>query len=559
LPSSISSFVHRRGPVYWFRRSVPVDLIDRLGNTDIRRSLRTCNKRVARQRAWTLVLLVEEAFAILRDAGLKPGARDALNVVLGRVMDDFDRDSRAWAERAKYRMLLDSLNAGINDEASVGKIGQDTIDAAVAAPAPTQCMIDGQKPADMAPSSFAFSTDSARAASPVPAISNQTPEALALAVAEAMRLGTLHPEAKKPLTAHIEGHFADLLRKRRSPKYLAEIRTKLQIFIATMGDKPVFQYKKEDMLRYRDLIDQMPVDAIKHLKTDDPMKAIALNAKRASPLPPISSTTVDAKYLSTIRGIFDYLIRKGYLESNPVANVQSEQEADGEDLLDVEVRLPFTPEIEHAIYRLTSKKPKMSADYWWPRFTCRQGLRLHEFTQLCVSDFRELHGRLCVDLLHFDFDGDEHHALRRAQLQLKSNSARRIFPVARELLNDGLSDLIARRRKEDGPNARLFPDETADQYGNSSSALSKRANRLVRGITPDRRIVAYSARHTFAKRCDDAGIPLAVRNLFMGHEQGQGSEDNAQSKARGKHVSARYGSPLPTAEELAWFDKIRFD
>ncbi|SFV38805.1 Site-specific recombinase XerD [Devosia crocina] len=555
---SIASFVHRRGPVFWFRKTIPVDLIDRLGSSDIRRSLRTCNMRVARQRAWILVLLVEEAFAILRDAGLKPGARDALNVVLGRVMDDFDRDGRAWAERAKYRMLLDSLSTGNEDSAlscdSAAASGDQDLKTALA----QQLVVGCQKPVGVIPPKPAVSSDVTRTTPAAPALIVPTPQNLAQAVVDAMRLGTLHPEAKKPLTAHIEGHVADLRKKRRSAKYLAEVGTKLRVFVSTIGDKPVHEYKKEDMLRYRDLIDQMPLDAIKHLKTDDPVKAIALNAKRATPLPPISDTTVNAKYLSTIRGIFDYLVRKGYLESNPVANVQSEQEVDEEDLLDVEVRLPFTPEIEHAILLETSRKPKTSADYWWPRFNCRQGLRLHEFTQLCVSDFRELYGRLCVDLLHFDFDGDENHALRRSQLQLKSNAARRIFPLAQELLDDGLLELIARRRREDGPNARLFPNETPDQYGNSSSALSKRANRLVRGITSDRRIVAYSARHTFAKRCDDAGIPLAVRNMFMGHEPSQGSEDKAQGKARGRHVSARYGSPLPTVEELAWFDKIEF-
>jgi hypothetical protein len=41
LHKSTASLVHRRGPVYWFRKSVPADLIDRLGHSDIRRSLRT--------------------------------------------------------------------------------------------------------------------------------------------------------------------------------------------------------------------------------------------------------------------------------------------------------------------------------------------------------------------------------------------------------------------------------------------------------------------------------------------------------------------------------------
>jgi len=104
-----SSLVHRRGPVLWFRKAVPADLIDRFGRSDIRRSLRTCNMRVARLRAWALTLVVEDASAVLRDAGLSPGVRAALDAILDRMMDDIDRNQRAWVARAKCRMLLDSL------------------------------------------------------------------------------------------------------------------------------------------------------------------------------------------------------------------------------------------------------------------------------------------------------------------------------------------------------------------------------------------------------------------------------------------------------------------
>lgn len=95
MHASIASFVHRRGPVFWFRRAVPEDLASGLGETDIRRSLKTSDARLARQRAWSLVLVVEEAFAKLRSAGLAPGARDALSAILDNVMDDFDKGPAA--------------------------------------------------------------------------------------------------------------------------------------------------------------------------------------------------------------------------------------------------------------------------------------------------------------------------------------------------------------------------------------------------------------------------------------------------------------------------------
>lgn len=179
---STSSLVHRRGPVFWFRRSVPVDLIDRLGGSDIRRSLRTCNARVARQRAWTLVLLIEDAFAVLRNAGLTPGARDALNVVLGHVIDDFDRNGAQWSQRLRYQALMETLGID-NSPVEVGGMPSAGIaaDTAVA--------------------------DSARVAS-ISTVARPPVglhEEAARSVMDAIRLASIHPEARKPLTAHIEG------------------------------------------------------------------------------------------------------------------------------------------------------------------------------------------------------------------------------------------------------------------------------------------------------------------------------------------------------------------
>ncbi|WP_442873098.1 DUF6538 domain-containing protein [Aurantimonas sp. A3-2-R12] len=50
LQDSLAPFVTRRGSVFWFRKPVPVDLVPRLDRSDIRRSLRTSNRRTAETR-----------------------------------------------------------------------------------------------------------------------------------------------------------------------------------------------------------------------------------------------------------------------------------------------------------------------------------------------------------------------------------------------------------------------------------------------------------------------------------------------------------------------------
>ncbi|WMT91956.1 DUF6538 domain-containing protein [Pelagibacterium sp. H642] len=302
LLGSTSSFVHRRGPVFWFRKAVPVDLIDRLGSSDIRRSLRTCNKRMARQRAWTLILVVEEAFAVLRDAGLTPGVRAAFDAILDRVMDDFDRNQRAWAERAKYRMLLDSLGAAGNDN--------------VAAERPEQTVPVAVPPAVTVPDSTHAAPQGERT---IASESN-----LSDLIAQALRDAQIDPRARRPLSSFLPAYLQEKAGQVAS-KILEEIGTKIRVFIDAMGDLEVHAYTREHLLEFRDLLDEMPKDASKHLGTDNLKQAIALNGQRKVPLPAIGPVTVEAKYLSAVRGVFSYLVERGVLKVNPVGGIKSRQ------------------------------------------------------------------------------------------------------------------------------------------------------------------------------------------------------------------------------------------
>lgn len=529
---SNASLVHRRGPVYWFRKSVPVDLADRLGSTDIRRSLRTCNARVARQRAWALVLVVEDAFAVLRDAGLTPGVRAAFDAILGRVMDDFDRDQRAWAERAKYRLLIESLGTAGNDNV-VG----DRPELVVSNPALTD------RPVQSSPHVVPLG------------ISQGGDGNLSELIAQALREAQIDPRARKPLSSFIPIYLQEKAGKVAS-KTLEEIGTKIRIFTTAIGDLEVHAYTREHLLEFRDLLDEMPKDASKHLGTGDVREAIALNRSRQVQLLTIGRVTVEAKYLSAVRGVFSYLVERGILKANPVDGIKSRQVLDDvEDLLDVEKRLPFTRDQVHQLIAQSAGESRMSADYWWPRVAPFVGLRIGEFAQLNAADLGEHHGRLCIDLLHTP-NGDLTSAKRRSMLQLKSDAAYRIVPLPGIVMAGGFLEHVERRRKEAGPLAPLFPDEIPDRHGLFGQNLSKRIGRDIDRVSDDPRLVAHSGRHFFAACCDEICMPTALRNAFMGHEPDDG--DDGRKRSRGRHVSRRYGSPVPSAEQLAWIDRLQF-
>ena len=495
--------IGRRGPALWFRKAVPGDLLRSLGSSDIRRSLRTGDRRLARKRAWLLMLVIEDAFEALRGAGLRPDARDAFARILDQVMDDFDREGRQIGNRAKYRILMETLlqrgPLHAEDEIRVN-------------PGP----VAAEQP-------------------PITAAPVDIQEMIRTALLDAQ----IRPEARQMLSGRVPAYLEHKNKALRGNKHFSEIGTKIGLFIQTVGDKPIHAYRTDDICRFRDLLDQLPHAAKARFGTDNIQTAIDLNAARKDPFVPISPVTVDAKYLSAIRGLFGYLVDQKIIAHNPADGVHSEQDDDGDGLLDVEKRLPFTYEQCVAIDALIASEPRWSLDRWWWPLMRKAGLRLEEIAQLTPADFREHHGRLCIDLLHLD-DGDPVNASRRAQVRIKSSAGRRVVPVQASLITeDRIEDLVAKRLREDGPLARLFPDETADPWGRLSSAASKRINRTVDRISTDRRYVGYSARHSFAAACDAAGVPADVRDAFMGHES-DSTEDGQGSKRRGRrHVRRR--------------------
>lgn len=483
------------------------------------------------KRAWSLMLVVEDAFDVLRSAGLGPEARAAFTRIIDQVIDDFDREGRQLGNRAKYRALVDLLPGAGGDAPTDGSPAFAPIERAPVMP--PSAATSPRAPLDSA--------------------------AVKELVREALVESRINPAARALLSSRVKGFLEFKNRSLKGNKHLDEIGTKVSLFIGAMGDKPIHEYSVQDLRAYRDLLDQMPFAAKARLKVDDIRTAIEMNRARKQPFGIISSTTVDAKYLSAVRGLFQWLVDEHVVDRNPVDGVYSEQiPADGDDLLDAEKRLPFDPEQCVQLDAIVRAQPRWSLDRWWWPIMRKAGLRLEETAQLTPADFREHHGRICIDLLHMD-DGDPTNAERRKSLHIKSDAGRRVIPLVASLIDeDGIMDLVNKRLREDGPQARLFPDEVPDQYGNLSTAASKRINRLVDKVSADPRYVGYSARHSFAAACDAIGMPFIIRDKLMGHQPGEKDEDGKTKKSRGRHVRHRYGSPILSAEQMAWIDKLNF-
>src|SRR5579859_7929409 len=78
-------YLLRRNGVYWFRKAVPIDLVEIIGQAEVRCSLRTNRRDMAKQRAGQVLVVLENVYAVLRSQKPLEPAR--------QLIADFARDA----------------------------------------------------------------------------------------------------------------------------------------------------------------------------------------------------------------------------------------------------------------------------------------------------------------------------------------------------------------------------------------------------------------------------------------------------------------------------------
>jgi integrase len=187
------------------------------------------------------------------------------------------------------------------------------------------------------------------------------------------------------------------------------------------------------------------------------------------------------------------------------------------------------------IFRLESiTSPKRLEDRWVPLLALYTGARLEEIGQLLVSD---VHREGNISLIHLN-EFDEHGAKKK---RLKTVGSRRLIPVHPLLIDLGFDTYVVEARQRG--DIRLFPGLTEGAKGKLTSAFSKRINRQIRSMIPDRRKTFHSLRHSFKAASQRAMVPEDVVEALMGHS----------SRSVSREV---YGAALGTLTNVL-FDAIK--
>jgi hypothetical protein len=87
-------YLQRRNGRYWFRKATPLDLVEVLGQAEVRCSLRTNRRDVAKRRAGALLVALENVYAVLRsEEPLEPA-----QALLSRFLQDVSENASGTPE-----------------------------------------------------------------------------------------------------------------------------------------------------------------------------------------------------------------------------------------------------------------------------------------------------------------------------------------------------------------------------------------------------------------------------------------------------------------------------
>lgn len=534
MPAHALKNLVKRGEIYYFRLAIPTGLQSRFGCKEIKSSLRTDSRHVARLRCRVLSNQFEELFSytpIMSD--LTPDQlqniargffRDLLvqgndtifkieNDLFGKAHERADVQQE-WLESAEERETrlreLDKAGEAANiftgcAETLLQKHSANPKNTGEARDILSQYIVRAhieqerifqakvrKRYQDTAPIDPLFAGIMDDSLPPLPEFG----------------LGT-HQTANT-LTAVIE-KFKAARQGTWAHKTGLDFARVLKWFQDFMGyDRTLSSITTQDIGQFRDLLLKIPKNYNKGkgnagLTLTEAMKLMGEHDT-------ITPQTAE-KYLNMARAFMNWCETEGFIEKVPGKKISVEYKVKEKP------RLPFTQDelktlFSSPIWRGCYSHARRSrpgtmifknAYYWIPLIAVYTGMRCGEIVQLRHMDIHTSEG-----IAYFDVNDDH-------QKKLKTKYSRRRIPIHPRLQEWGLTDFLAERNKGK-PEERIFKEISISTQGDPSNAFSKAFARYMKDIgLKNKKLTFHSFRHTVPDALDNASVPEAHKHAMMGH------------------------------------------
>jgi len=431
-------YLTRRGEVYWFRMAVPRGLRNRFGGLEIKGTLKTVDRSVAKLRCRLLTNLIETLIGVvIKDPTM---ARSVVHTLIRRCFQRclFDLQVQSTALKRMGASGVDAAERKLADARASEGLDWGSILGSMEIDVDAECIGFRPTPADQAQLTDGLHRARIEAARILLAqVKGEYDRALAL---DPLFSGidifrqtrdTLEalPKANSPANdisvSEASVRYCALKSASAwSAKTLSENERVLALFQQLLGqDRPLKSIVTADVRDFRDTLLKLPANYMK-LKSYAGMRLADVIASAGNQ--PVLATRTARKYLHNLRAFVKWSSEEGYIDSIPGPGIQIEGLTAAQMR---DARHPFSDESLQKLFaspqykghrnEATRSKPGQliirDGKFWIPLIGLFTGMRLGEIVQLLASDIRTEDGVPFFDVtIH---EGEEK--------QLKTDASRR--------------------------------------------------------------------------------------------------------------------------------------
>ena len=543
------SRLQRKGHKFYCRVTVPKDLREVVGRTEIVRALGTGQHRLAVERCRRVSAEID---AELAEAWWK------LRPLATLTEHDIKQMAMLWLHRAERRAeaevaegigtteALDNLDADVGDLLD----RDDPVALASVQAAADRLLKEAGAEPDRSGAEYRLLVGLVRRAMVETArrsidrlkgdFSGRTYDALFNGVSA----GAPAPEPPGiALTVLVARYMADLARAGASAKTRLDSDFAFRALTELLGEcTPARDVTRAGCRRVRDVLSKLPPNATKRF-LGEPLERAARRAE-ARGLRALAPRTVNA-YLSKLSALFKWAEREGYVDKNPAvglraAEPEGDQRGARRSFSTEQLRLVFNAPLytgcqnDGAGFARRGPNVVRRGRFWVPLLVLFTGMRLNEVCRLGPDDVETRDG-VPVILVRVGGDGT----------RVKTAAVLWVVPVHPELVKIGF--LTFAEARQAAGYRRLFPELKQDRRGYCSGPFQKWFSRFLRHCGAYSRSTTFdSFRHCFRDALREADVGREA-TLVLGGWARAGVSDTVYGEAL---------RPSTLAREMA---KVRYD
>lgn len=515
---------------FLFRIRVPQDLRPYIGKTEIRYSLKTGRLREAKPKARLLAGMVQRLFRQLRRGDCP--VNELTPAEVSTIIEEYIRE--VTEEKEQQRLLTPRSTAQINQKLDVidecqGILKDAHYHSDFKAIEDHAKEILTKRGIDFMPDEYAFKLfcaelvkathllmkqDRKILTEPLDAAIAKSSDPLAPPVPTVPHVAaatTPHPEPKKPSSPLLSKVIEAFLTEQKgqvNEKTHESLRSKLNLFLEVIGNKPVDTITREEIVEYRETLKKLPPNMKK--KKEYRGKSVSQILKM-KPEETMSGHTIKS-YLERAQKILDYAHLRGYCSRNVAQDIKFRNTTRSD-----EERRIFTHDELVAMFVTSSEfgdnKLQKPYQFWGSLIGLFTGARVNEISQLHLADFKEDNGVCYIDII--DNTPDK---------KLKNKASRRQVPLHPLLVDDlGLIRYVEKLRSQG--ETRLFPEvkNGRDGYGKALSNWfnDRFKDKYINHTNPEDKGNAtfHSIRHTFITKLGHNGLDDHTIKALVGHAE----------------------------------------